>query len=425
MGTRCGPKSKHYTFAEKRLVVGAFFAEQAKGSKVTLLEYSQVCGVNYWTLRSWMEKIGWDAGRLDDLRRAPRRRGPEQDVTALSEPVREAILALKMREPSWGPLKIKQYLFRHEQILVPQTSIYRFLKAKGLVDERPAEAAVEPHGRRFEYPYPLAAVQMDLLTVSLSGGRSLFLVTLLDDFSRFVLASRFVSVKTMAEVTGVFAETVRRYGAMDKLLTDCGSEFVSWQRFTAFEELLVGLDVEYIASGPDKKENQGKIERWHQTVRQALRERGPLDHASEAQLWIRGLVDLYNYERPHQAIGGLVPADRFFGVHEELEAELERHRAGERSGQRIYLACRVGGRRLVLSGPSGDDLSLHLDGARLAGDAERHAAKNGVTPLPVRGSGATLTPGELSGPADRQLEEKTVAPDAEPKEQWDAGHDHG
>ena len=55
----------------------------------------------------------------------------------------------------------------------------------------------------------------------------------------------------------------------------------------------------------------------------------PLDYSSEAQLWIRDLQNWYNYERPHQGIGGLVPADRFFGMQEEIEAELEKCRRSE------------------------------------------------------------------------------------------------
>lgn len=152
-------------------------------------------------------------------------------------------------------------------------------------------------------------------------------------------------------------------------LTDHGSEFVSWQRFTRFEELLVDLDVEYIASGPDKKENQGKVERWHQTIRQALRERGPLDYSSEAQLWIRALVDHYNYERPHQALGGLVPADRFWGIAEELSAELGQYRKGRRVGQCLYVACRVGERKVVISGPRSEALSILVDGVSVGGDS--------------------------------------------------------
>ncbi len=371
-----------YTFEEKKLALESYFSDKYEGRGMPLKRFSSICGINYWTMRDWVQAIDWDRSRIEELRRE-RKAKPAEGATGLSEPVQRLVLEIKGRNRSWGPLKIKQYLFRHEQVLVPQTSIYRFLKSQGLVTERPAAAAPQAHGRLFEYPYPLAAVQMDLMSVTLASRMTIFLVTLLDDFSRFVLTARFVAVKTMDAVTEVFRDSVRQYVIMEKLLTDHGSEFMSWQQFTRFEDLLVDLDVEYIASGPDKKENQGKVERWHQTVRQALRERGPLDYSSEAQLWVRQVVDAYNYERPHQALSGLVPADRFFGVHEELDTELERYRAGQRAGQRIYFACRVGERKIVVSGPRADNLSVLLNGVRLAdaapvsgaGEASRHAVR--------------------------------------------------
>ena len=203
---------------------------------------------------------------------------------------------------------------------------------------------------------------MDLMHVTLTSGATIYLVTLLDDYSRFVLNSRFIAEKTMDEVIDVVKETVRIYGVFDHLLTDCGTEFVSWQKFTRFEDLMVDLGVEYIASGPDKKENQGKLERWHQTVRQELRDRGPLDYSSEAQFWIRDLCCMYNYERPHQAIGGLVPADRFFGMREEIETELERCNKDRHTGRQLYFVCRVGDKKLVVSGQNRDNVSVYLDG---------------------------------------------------------------
>ncbi len=78
---------------------------------------------------------------------------------------------------------------------------------------------------------------------------------------------------------------------------------------------------------------------------------------------------MYNFERPHQAIGGLLPADRFFGMREEIEEELERHRAGQRLDQQIYMVCRVGGRKLVVSGQRPEDVTLRLDG-KLVGAKE-------------------------------------------------------
>jgi transposase InsO family protein len=360
--------NKNYTYEEKKLALKTFFSKRQSGCGMSLREFSGVCQINFYTLRDWVRKISWDLSNIDKLKGCPRNRAIRSKITSLAEPVQELILKLKAQNPSWGPLKLKQYLFRHEQVLIPQTSIYRFLKARGLVNERQPASKESGHTRSFEYPYPLAAVQMDLMSVTLSSGARIYLVTLLDDFSRFVLAARFIAVKTMSEVIEVLRETIAEHGVMDKLLTDHGSEFMSWQRFTRFEELLVDLDVEYIASGPNKKENQGKVERWHQTLRQLLRERGPLDFSSEAHLWIGRVVDYYNYERPHQALGGLVPADRFFGVHEELGRELKRSQT--KSGQRIYLACRLGDRKIVLSGSRADQLSLLVDGSRVLDAAQ-------------------------------------------------------
>jgi len=364
--SRRKPSCPQYTYSEKKRVLEAFLLKE-EFSNMPAKEFCKICGVSYPSFLRWGRRIEWDASRIEELRRSRKKKEATSTSTKLEEAVERKILAIKTAHKNWGPLKIKQYLWRHEQRLIPQTSIYKFLKLQGLVKERqPSEE--NRHDRKFEYDYPMAAVQMDLMHLTLTDGETIYLVTLLDDYSRYVLQSRFIAVKTMDEVTDVFKETVRRYGVMDVLLTDHGSEFVSWQKLTRFEQLLVDLDVNYIASGPDKKENQGKVERWHQTVREELRMRGPVDQSSEAQLWIRELVDMYNYERPHQGIGGLLPADRFFGMREELEAELERYKAntGKRLSQQIYFVCRVGEKKLVVSGERPERVTLRLDGKQLS-----------------------------------------------------------
>ena len=363
-------RHQQYSFEEKKLVLKEYLLTD-KYKDMTLLDFSKICKINYHTLRDWGEKIDWDATRIDELKRTRKKKTASTPKSGLSAGDQSKILEIAKKHRNWGPLKIKQYLWRHEQILIPQTSIYYFMKENGLVKERKKGEEKPGHNRSFEYPSPLSGVQMDLMHVTLTSRVPIYLVTLLDDYSRFVLTSRFVAEKTMDEVIDVLKESVRTYGVMDHLLTDCGSEFVSWQKFTRFEELLVDLGVEYIASGPDKKENQGKLERWHQTVRQELRLRGPLDYSSEAQFWIQDICRMYNYERPHQAIGGLVPADRFFGMREEIEAELERCRKDRESGRQIYFVCRVGDKKLVVSGQNRDKVSIHLDGSPVELEQEK------------------------------------------------------
>ena len=115
-----------------------------------------------------------------------------------------------------------------------------------------------------------------------------------------------------------------------------------------------------IASGPETPQNQGKIERWHQTLRKEFEAvRGRFENQAEAQLELERFVNYYNYERPHQALGGLVPADRFFGIAADLEKELASYHAGGRADERIYFCCNIQGRRLVVSGPRGGELSIY------------------------------------------------------------------
>jgi hypothetical protein len=205
-------------------------------------------------------------------------------------------------------------------------------------------------------------VQMDCLQAMLTSGQPLWLVSLLDDHSRFILDSRFVPAKTMDEAMGAFREAVKKWGLMDRLLTDEGSEFVSWSGMSRFEQLLASLDVELVTCKPHMPYTLGKLERWHETFRTALREHGPLDYSSQAQLFVRETVAYYNYERPHEALGGLVPADRFFGLAADLAAELSAYREHRRRGQQIYVCCRLGERSVVISGPRLAAAEMVVDG---------------------------------------------------------------
>ena len=129
---------------------------------------------------------------------------------------------------------------------------------------------------------------------------------------------------------------------------------------TKFEELLCAFDTELISSGPETPQNQGKIERWHQTFRFDCESRhGRFTLKSEAQYYITEFVNYYNYERPHQGIGGLVPADRFFGISEELENELGTYCNNMRSNECIYFSCNINGKKLVVSGSRDKNLSIY------------------------------------------------------------------
>jgi len=120
------------------------------------------------------------------------------------------------------------------------------------------------------------------------------------------------------------------------------------------------LDIELIASGPQTPQNQGKLERWHQSYRQECeRKAGGFDSYAEAQLETDRYVNYYNYERVHQGIGGLVPADRSYGLSDDIERELSQYHQKNHEQKCIYFSCNINGQRIVVSGPRNGALAIY------------------------------------------------------------------
>jgi transposase-like protein len=355
---KTGQKYQLLTFDEKSYIVKILLEND-----LSLSDVSNQFQIGESTLRDWLKAIEYDYNNIEKLKRKKTnyldRKKPI--LTELPDWVQQQILKLKKEYPSLGPLKLKHYFFRHHQILLSEKKIYFFLKKNNILAKDGKDKRVPTeHKRRFEYPYPLAAVQIDLLAVNLVNKSKIYLVSLLDDYSRYILQSQFIYNKLMSEVIKVLIQTVRKYGVMERIICDKGSEFVSWQSFTLFEEKLCELDIELIASGPEKPQNQGKLERWHQTYRQDCeRAIGCFENFSHAQYETNRFVNYYNYERPHQALGGLVPADRYYGLSDDLERELKQYHKGNQDEKCIYFSANINGKRIVVSGPRNGELSIY------------------------------------------------------------------
>jgi transposase InsO family protein len=327
---------------------------------VTAADIGRMTGASPNTVYDWLKKIDYDFDNIERLKPKNRNRSTRKNLlNELAPWVTDEISELLKKNPFMGPLKIKQYFFRHHQIIVPEKRIYFYLKEKGIINKRMRrKKSSKKHERRFEYDRPLAAVQMDLMQLKLTGNKKAYLISIIDDYSRFMLASKLVPDKTMESVITVFSDMIKKYGVVERVITDKGSEFVSWQSFTKFEELLCTLDIELIASGPDKPQCQGKIERWHGTLRKEFQQvYGCFDFSVQAQLELDDFVNYYNYERPHQAINGLVPADRLYGLQKELETVLEE--CEEDQTKQIYFSCNINGEKIVISGPRSQEVKIY------------------------------------------------------------------
>jgi len=351
-------KRKSYaklSYQEKVVALKHYFV-----NGVTASDISRMTGAHANTINGWLKQIDYDFDNIERLKPKHRDRSTRKNIiNELAPWITDEIAELLKKNPFMGPLKIKQYFFRHHQVIVPEKRVYFYLKERGIIDKRMRrKKESSKHTRRFEYDRPLAAVQMDLMHLKLTGNKKAYLISILDDYSRFIIASRLVPDKTMDSVITVFSDAVKKYGVPERVITDKGSEFVSWQSFTKFEELLCSLDVELIASGPDKPQCQGKVERWHGTLRKEFEAvYGCFDFTVQAQLELDDFVNYYNNERPHQGIGGLVPADRFYGLQHELEAVLEGCKLDQ--SKQIYFSCNINGEKIVVSGSRSEDVQIY------------------------------------------------------------------
>lgn len=352
-------KHRFLKYEEKYLGLKYYFENGLK-----LAELSRELRVGESTVRDWLKKIEYDFNNIERLKRkrvtVDERCHKNKQIFEFSDEIKKIIDELLGNDPSMGALKIKQYFYRHNQLLLSEKQIYFYLKEQGIIEKRKKkEIEKQTHDRSFEYPKPLSAIQLDLMQMVLSGGTKVYLISFLDDYSRYILNGTIIPVKTMEEVIKALKNVIREYGIPERILTDKGSEFVSWQSFTKFEDILCTFDIELIASGPDKPQNQGKIERWHQTLKKGLNySYGCFSYPIEAQNEVNRFMNYYNYERPHQGIGGLVPADRFHGLEDDITQELSKYKNKKYNSECIYFSGNINGQKFVISGSRGSEIKI-------------------------------------------------------------------
>ncbi len=340
-----------------------FIVTRILESDLSLSDVAKDYQIGASSIRGWLKVIEYDLSNIEKLKR--KRSGildrQQSILTELPEWVQQEIIEQKKLHPTMGALKLKQHFFRHHQTILSEKKIYFYLKKNDLLAKAGNDQKKQAtHSRRFEYPYPLAAVQLDLLSIRLVNKSKIYLVTFLDDYSRYILCSRLVKEKTMPNVISTLRQAVRTHGVMERIICDKGSEFVSWQSFTLFETKLCELDIELITSDPQTPQNQGKIERWHQSYRQECeRKAGSFDSYAQAQLETDRYVNYYNYERVHQGIGGLVPADRYYGLADDIKRELSQYHQKNHEQKCIYFSCNINGQRIVVSGPRNGALTIY------------------------------------------------------------------
>jgi transposase InsO family protein len=166
---------------------------------------------------------------------------------------------------------------------------------------------------RFEREVTNDLWQIDATEVRLADQHKAYVLDVIDDHSRYLLAAIAADSPTGEAAWDCFEEAASRYGLPRQVLSDNGLCFTGRLHGVTveFERSLTELDVELINSTAYLPETLGKLERFHRTLKEWLTGEGPACDLAHLQELLDGFRFHYNRERPHQAIGNLTPAERY------------------------------------------------------------------------------------------------------------------
>jgi transposase InsO family protein len=290
----------------------------------------------------------------------------------LPGPVREKIVEIKKREPLFGVKRISHLLKRAFFLSASPETVRRTLRAESLIvpsKKKPQHNITRP--RFFERSTPNQLWQADIFTFRL-GGRYAYLIGFIDDYSRYVVGLELYRSQTADQVLEVYRRAVGEYGVPKEMLTDQGRQYTNWRGSTRFERELGKDRVRHIKSQAHHPMTLGKIERFWKTIYEEFLVRAQFGSFEEAQERIRQWVQYYNHKRPHQGIGGLCPADRYFEIQAELRKTMEQgiaenvlemalrgkprdpfYMVGRMKGQSVVLRAEKGKLRLMVDDEEG------------------------------------------------------------------------
>jgi transposase InsO family protein len=238
----------------------------------------------------------------------PKTRRPKSSPSKISDEVKEQAVsvraALEASGLDHGPISVHDKMRAMGLEQVPSTaSLARIFREAGVARLEPRK---KPRSawRRFVYPAPNACWQLDATEYVLSGGRTCVIFQLIDDHSRYAVASHVAFGETAKDAITVVDKAIAAHGVPQRLLSDNALALNPSRR--GYIGQLGALGVEAITGKPYKPTTQGKNERFHQTLFRYLDKQPIAESLAELQAQVDAFDHIYNTGRPHQGLPGRV-----------------------------------------------------------------------------------------------------------------------
>ena len=267
--------------------------------------FSSLCrefGITRKTGYKWKERFE-NGESLSDLSRKPNTVANKTDTDT-----EMLIVSLRTENPGWGAKKLKQVLERKGYTIPSAKTVNNILHRYGCIS--PDESSKHKPYIRFEKDHCNEMWQTDFKgEFKMADNNYCFPLNIFDDHSRFVIKIA-PSLTTANTVIPAFRSAFDEFGLPNSILSDNGTQFAGFrQGYTQFEKWLMNHDVLPIHGRIRHPQTQGKIERFHRTMKDELLKHTVMQNIEDAnqkfQLW----REKYNTLRPHEALGMICRAD--------------------------------------------------------------------------------------------------------------------
>jgi len=303
------------------------FSQEEKYEIIRLIDGSDLSanrtlkelGIHKRTFYNWYKR--YLDGGYDGL--APKAKGRHQTWNKIPLEQRQQVVEEALEHEELSSRELAFHIIDMHKWFISESSVYRILKKAGLITA-PAHIVMSAAD---EFEHKTGRVnqmwQTDFTYFKIVGWGWYFLSTVIDDFSRFILSWDLRSKMTSKDVEPSLDKALCFAGLTKEtapvLLTDHGKCYVSIE----LRSYLAEKGIKPINGKPYHPQTQGKIERYHRTMKNVIKLENyyspeDLSHAIEE------FVEYYNYQRYHESLNNMTPADVYFGRAESILKERQK-----------------------------------------------------------------------------------------------------
>ena len=235
----------------------------------------------------------------------------------IPEHEREEVVKEALEQPDKSPRELAFHITDTKEWFISESSVYRILKSRDLITS-PTHIVMKAADRFKDPPARVNELwQTDFSYLKVVHWGWYYLTTILDDYSRYIIAWELCRNMRSDDVERVVTKALQRSGLgmaqRPRLLSDNGSCYMSGE----LKEFLEQESIVHVRGKPLHPQTQGKIERYHRTMKNIIR----LEHyysPEELKTRIAEFVDYYNNRRYHESLNNVTPADVYFGRDQEI-----------------------------------------------------------------------------------------------------------